>query len=118
MSRGRESEWEYLPGQRINQQLITLRPTFLQSRKQTDHGTTKLKCSKYASDRTFLHYGGTKEAVRGLQDITAELVLTMEQEWTRGDEWVDWKGNRYSATKEWAYVMNPVPHDAAGWIRS
>ena len=36
-------------------------------------------------------------------------VLTMEQEWMRGDKWVDWKGKEYDGRSEFEYVVYPVP---------
>jgi hypothetical protein len=40
-------------------------------------------------------YGSTQDAVRGTEDVTANPVLTMEQEWARNDEWKDWRGREY-----------------------
>jgi hypothetical protein len=37
----------------------------------------------------------------------------MEQEWSRDDEWVDWRGKQYSGWREWLYVVSPVPSSAA-----
>jgi hypothetical protein len=33
----------------------------------------------------------------------------MEQEWTRNDKWVDWKGDSFSALSEFQYATTPVP---------
>jgi hypothetical protein len=101
-------EWEYLPGKRINQKLITVRPTYLlPAKKQTADDIA----SKFAGDRTFLAYGSTQDAVRGTEDVTANPVLTMEQEWARNDEWKDWRGREYSGWREWKYVINAVGAD-------
>ena len=98
-------EWEYLPGKRINQKLITVRPTYLlPARRQLGSNGA----SKFASDRTFLEYGNTQDAVRGIEEITDGPVLTMDQEWARDDQWSDWKGSVYSGWREWLYVINAV----------
>ena len=47
----------------------------------------------------------TRDAfIRGLDDILAKPVLTMEQEFSRAMEWEDWKGEKYNLIDEWAYV--------------
>jgi hypothetical protein len=102
-------DWEYLPGKRINQTLITVRPTYLISAKMLYKGPAeKGGSSKFASNRTFLSYGSSQDAARGIEDITSTLVLTMEQEWMRGGEWTDYRGNGCHAADEWQYVTEPV----------
>jgi hypothetical protein len=98
-------EWEYMPGKCVNQTLITVRPTYLlPAKKQSIDGVV----SKFAADCTFLTYGSTQDAVRGTEDVTADPVLTMRQEWARNDEWKDWTGTTYTGWREWQYVLNPV----------
>jgi hypothetical protein len=106
-------EWEYLPGKRINQALITVRPTYLVSAKVARDGAGRQASSKFASNRTFLSYGSSQDAARGIDDITAVVVLTMEQEWMRDDHWCDFKGTRFSAADEWEYVTGAIDPEAA-----
>jgi hypothetical protein len=100
-------EWEYMPGMRINQSLITVRLTYLLP-AQKQKGTKAT--GKFAADSTFLSYGQTQDAVRGSEDVTSNPVLTMQQEWARDDKWTDWQGKGFSGWREWEYVINPVPH--------
>jgi hypothetical protein len=97
---------------RMNQKLITVRPTYLlPANKQADATTG---ASKFAGDRAFLSYGDTRDAVRGLEDITSSPPLTMEQEFARNDKWKDWQGQEFSAWQEWEYVINPVVQTSGG----
>ena len=59
------------PAKMINQQLITVRPTFLLPAKKSGKGEGG---SKFASDCTMLKYGVGGEHVRGMGDITSNLV--------------------------------------------
>jgi len=43
--------------------------------------------------------------LRGLGEITDELVLTMEQEWMRDDHWTARDGKTFSSIKEYQYVV-------------
>jgi hypothetical protein len=94
----------------INQTLITVRPTYLlpalkRSDRERDENP-KDGGSKFASDRTFLCYGDTQDAVRGTEAITANPVLTMEQEFARNDKWQNYRGEEFSAWTEWQYVTS------------
>ena len=42
--------------------------------------------------------------LKGLDDVIAKPVLSMEHEFARDHKWVDWKGVEYTLRKEWAYV--------------
>jgi hypothetical protein len=97
-------EWEYLEGKRMNQKLITVRPTYMLPVKPRNDATLR-KESKFASDHSILSYGHAADMVRGEDDIIGSLVLTMEQEWRRNEKWADWKGIAYSAWEEWEYVQ-------------
>jgi hypothetical protein len=98
---------------RINQKLITVRPTYLlPANKQQADSTTG--ASKFAGDRAFLSYGNTRDAVRGMEDITSSPAMTIEQEFARNDKWKDWQGQEFSAWGEWAYVINPLVQTSGG----
>jgi hypothetical protein len=94
----------------INQTLITVRPTYLlPALKRSDREGDENMVdggSKFASDRTFLCYGDTQDAVRGTDDITSDPVLTMEQEFARNDKWQNYRGEEFSAWAEWQYVTS------------
>jgi hypothetical protein len=51
-----------------------------------------------------------------MTDVTGEhptdRVLTMEQEFARDDQWLDWKGNTASAWEEWKYVQGTCAVEA------
>jgi hypothetical protein len=101
-------EWEYLPGKKIAQKLITVRPTYmLPAERSVGVGSA----SKFASDRTLLTYGTTKDAN---SDNMIDPTLTMAQEWARNDIWCDWRGNTFSAWEQWEYVINKVPANTEG----
>jgi hypothetical protein len=101
-------EWEYLPGQRINQRCITVRPTFAPPAAQ---GGAGVEANKFATNRNFLSYGNSGDVQRGLAEITSEAPMTMEQEWARNDSWADWKGERYGGWAEYAYVTGVAVTD-------
>ena len=85
----------------VKQKLITVQPTYLLTQSEgVDGGCT----GKMVSRPTALSYGGRADFGRGMAEITRAPVLTMEQEFQRDDRWTDWKGMRYSAAAEWAYV--------------
>ena len=68
-----ENCFEYLPGKIIEQTLVTVRPTFLRSSlsQASDEGEEGAEQSdKYTQACSDLVYGGTADAVRGLDDIT------------------------------------------------
>lgn len=79
--------FEYLPGKWIQQKLVIVRPTFLLPAKKLEDNAFSNTSSKFAGDRSFLQYGGTNDAVRGLAEITDDAPLTMKQEWARDDKW-------------------------------
>jgi hypothetical protein len=62
--------------------------------------------SKLATNHTFLVYGTRKDIVRGVSDITADPVLTMEMEFARNDKWKEWNGKAYSGWVEYEYVVH------------
>jgi hypothetical protein len=55
-----------------------------------------------------LAYGDRRAYVKGLDDIFAKPVLTMENEFDRDFVWSDWKGASYSLKEEWEYVTGPA----------
>ena len=93
---------EYLPGRRINQRLITVRPTFVPPAAQ---GETGVEANKFATNHKFLSYGNSDDVQRGLAEITSEAPMTMEQEWARNESWVDWTGNQFHGWAEYSYVI-------------
>jgi hypothetical protein len=94
-----KAQRSFTGGLTIDAEVIVVRPTFLlpANKPQQLPGAV----SRFASDRTFLQYGGGEDAVRGLDEVIADPPLTMEQEFERDDTWTDWKGNSYSAWDEY-----------------
>jgi hypothetical protein len=92
---------------RISQKLITVRPTYLLPASR-EREAVLLSSSKFAGDRNFLTFGNTRDAARGMEDVTGNPVLTIEQEFARNDKWQDWKGQEFSAWQQWQYVVNPI----------
>ena len=99
----------------INQRLITVRPTYMLPMNQRANAGDA--SPKFAGEKNFLHFGSLQDGVRGLDDITDEPVLTMEQvmmepmnlnasspfnysfqEWARDDQWTDWLGSTVKDT--------------------
>lgn len=103
-----EGEFEYLPGKIIKQTLITVQPTYLLPAKKLK--TTIQGACKFAGDCNFLTFGNAQDAVRGIEDITEDPVLTMEQEWARNEKWQDWKGANFNAWSEFLYVTTAINH--------
>jgi len=103
-------EWEYLPGKRINQRLITVRPTFAPPAEQ---GCAGVEANKFATNRNFLSYGSSEDVQRGLAEITSEAPMAMQQEWARNDKWVDWTGQEHSGWEQFRYVTGVAVTDLA-----
>ena len=101
-------EWEYLPGKRINQRLITVRPTFAPPAEQ---GGAGVEANKFATNRNFLSYGSSEDVQRGLAEITSEAPMAMQQEWARNDKWVDWTGQEHSGWEQFRYVTGVAVTD-------
>jgi hypothetical protein len=104
-------QWEYLPGKRINQRLITVRPTFAPPVEQGGYEPLGVEANKFATNRNFLSYGNSEDAQRGLAEITSDPPMTMQQEWARNDTWTNWKGKWYSGRSEYAYVTGTAVTD-------
>ena len=51
-----------------------------------------------------LTYNKRESFLKGLDDLIAKPVLSMEHEFGRDESWVDWKSRRYTLKDEWAYV--------------
>jgi len=86
----------------VQQQLITVQPTYLLTRTDEDGGDGGT--GKMLSRPNALSYGGRADFGRGHEEITRDPALTMEQEFQRDDTWMDWDGTVYSAAAEWTYV--------------
>jgi hypothetical protein len=99
-------EWEYLPGKRIQQRCITVRPTYVTPKH---FGGGGVDANRFVTNRHFLSYGSADQMHRGLAEITEGAPLTMVQEWARDYRWVDWKGVEHCGWQEWLYVSGTVP---------
>ena len=99
-------EWEYLPGKRIQQRCITVRPTYVTPKH---FGGGGVDANRFVTNRHFLSYGSADQMHRGLAEITEGAPLTMVQEWARDYRWVDWKGVEHCGWQEWMYVSSTVP---------
>ena len=95
--------WEGPGGVRPNQRLLVVTATF---RKATP--TQAKIASKMTGSTVTLSYGDRESFVRGLNDISTKTTLTMELEFERDMQWIDWKGTTYSLKEEWKYVSGPA----------
>lgn len=101
--------WES-PNQGVfpNQRLLVVTATY---RNVPIHDTVVNKMGGKMHDVArdpLLAYGDRNAYVDGLDDILAQPVLTMEQEFAREHKWVDWQGVDYTLREEWAYVIGPA----------
>jgi len=63
---------------------------------------------KLVGEPVSLQYASRRAFIAGLDDILSRPMLTMEQEFARDLEWVDYKGVDYSLREEWEYVNGPA----------
>ena len=52
----------------------------------------------------------SQDKARGMGDIIGKCLMEMQREWTRGNTWTNWKGEQFSADKEFLYVTRTVGH--------
>eukprot|EP01052_Picozoa_sp_SAG31_P006983 SAG31_NODE_328_length_17643_cov_46.707649_3_plen_832_part_00 len=103
----------------VHQTRVTVQGTFLlpaardlaaietQRQVQANHQAYgSIYKSKMLADTTELRYGDRLSYVRGINEVTTLRPLTMGEEFDRDDRWVDWKGEKYSARREWSYVYD------------
>jgi hypothetical protein len=95
-------EWEpdFHTKMKVNQRLLVVRATF----QDPSGGPAGGAGGKMSSAARSLSYGGREDYIRGLTDLTAKPLLTMEQEFDRPVKWTDWKGKRYDLREEYSYV--------------
>jgi hypothetical protein len=107
-----QPSFELLAGKVVNRRLIIVQPTFMLSSTKED-----ISCvaSKLATNHTFLVYGTRKDIVRGVSDITADPVLTMEMEFARNDNWKEWNGKSYSLYSLYSYTTHTIGKSYSGW---
>jgi hypothetical protein len=91
------------PTLEVQQQLITVQPTYLVTKRSGSGGCVNQTC-RLMSNPTMLKYGGRTQFGRGLAEIVSKPVLTMEQEFMRDDRWTSWNGAEHSGAAEWLYV--------------
>jgi len=98
------------PMQRLLVVTATYRPATIGARREE-------MASKMMGSTVSLSYGKREAFVSSLSGLLATPTLTMEMEFARDIEWVDWKGEMYSLREEWAYVKGPAmpkPHCTPG----
>jgi len=99
-------EWEAPGGVFPAQRLLVVTATYQPPRGGNtivDSGGSKMCGSPFT-----LMYNKRETFLKGLDDLIARPVLTMEDEFARGDTWKDWKGVVYTSREEWAYVNGPA----------
>ena len=107
--------FEYLPGKFMNQRLITVQltytvpPSLVKEEESPDEPS-----SRFLSKVADLRYGGLNDAGGGISGLLEDPVLTMEEEFGRNDQWVDWNGHNFWGLKEWEYVTGPAKEGEAG----
>ena len=95
--------WEAPGGHKPMQRLLVVTATYQPPRQGL--AANEGGSSKYmATTETTLTYNKREAFTKGLDDLIAKPALLMENEFLRNDTWVDWKGVKYTAREEWAYV--------------
>ena len=88
------------------QRLIIVTATYQPPRKGL--GTSEDEGSKMCGIALTLSYNKREAFLKGLDDLIAKPLLTMEDEFMREMSWSDWKGRSYTLAEEWAYVKGPA----------
>ena len=102
-------EFEYLPGKRIKQRLITVQMTYMVPPSVLNNDEEAVGANgRFLSRITDLRYGSLNDAEGGISVLLNDPVLTMEAEFARDDTWVDWQGTAHSGLAEWNYVTGPA----------
>ena len=101
-------EWMAPNGVYPLQRLLVVTATYMPPRCNNTRGGGTEVNGKMCARVTTLSYGSRADYIRGLNDVIAQPVLTMEQECGRQMEWQDQKGVRYSLQREWAYINGPA----------
>ena len=98
-------QWEAPGGSFPRRRLLVVRASYLPSTSCSGGNAAE---SKMVSMPRTLHYASRDAYVQGLNDILSRPTLTLDQEFTRGKEWVDWKGAKHRLQDEWRYVNGPA----------
>ena len=101
-------EWEAPGGINPRQRLLVVTATFMPPNRSKNDVGTGGPDGKLCASVTTLSYGSRRDFIRGLDDVTAQPVLTMEHEFSRQHTWKDKRGVEYSLQSEWAYVNGPA----------
>ena len=111
-----DAAFEFM-GETVQKKLITVQLTYLVPRAlgEEEGFTSPRKTYKFMSRVTDLKYGDILDTEGGLTGLLGdELVLTMEREFYRNDQWTSWNGQLYSARNEWDYVNGPAREGEKG----
>ena len=100
-------QWEAPGGVYPQQRLLVVSATYRPPRigisvAMDDRG-------KLCGSTTTLHYSDRTAFVKGLDDLLAQPLLSMRQEFERELEWVDWKGTSYTAREEVGWLATGRP---------
>ena len=98
-------EWVAPGGVRPAQRLLVVTATYQRPHDATNDGGDG---GKLCGASSTLSYGAKDQYIRGLDDILAKPILSMEQEFDRELSWRDWKGATHSLREAWAYVTGPA----------
>ena len=97
--------WEPYPGRFPNRRCIEVTVSYLPMPSAIADAAqeSEAKSTKMVSRATELSFEKRLVYMRGISDLTGELVLTMEQEWMRGDTWKARDGKEFSSIEEFSY---------------
>jgi hypothetical protein len=79
-----EEGFEYMPGKFVRQKRIVVRPTFRIEQRRMGNES---EWNKLTGVPDYLHYGGLRDGVRGVREITSQPVMTMQEEFHRNLAW-------------------------------
>lgn len=96
--------WEAPGGVFPQQRLLIVTATYLISAQRDKEQAHPHRGGKLCSVPQTLTFGKREAYIDGIEALISKPLLTMEQECTRHNTWMDWKGNTYSIAEEWAYV--------------
>ena len=93
---------------RPNCRLLVVSVTFKKPREASNEAARLRSGAKLCGAVHTLRYANRATYVHGLDDILANPVLTMQEEWQRGSIFVDWRGCRHDCLELWRYVNGPA----------
>ena len=92
------------PEKHPNQRLLLCTATYREPSAEMKLASGGKMCESIVN----LRYGLRDAYIKGLDDLIASPVLTIEMEFSRNSEWTDWRGEKFRLRDTWAYVTGPA----------